>query len=163
VLYSAAIPAIYERVARDPRPDVRVLELPTGVRDGASSLGNFNARTQYFQTAHGKAIVGGYLSRVSPRRKAANRRSPVMNALMSYSEGRTPLVAEQQAARDGAEAFLARARLGYVIIDHTRASPALVAFATELLGLTELEREGPMVLYAPRPPAPPARSAQSDR
>ena len=83
VLYSAAIPSIYQRIASDPRPRIRVLELPTGVRDGTSSLGNFNARTQYFQTAHGKAIVGGYLSRVSPRRKAANRRMPVMNALMS--------------------------------------------------------------------------------
>jgi hypothetical protein len=159
-LYSASIPAIYRRIAEDPRPDVRVLELPTGLRDGASSLGNFNARTQYFQTAHGKAIVGGYLSRVSARRKAVNRRMPVLNALLSFSEGRIPLAAEEQAARDAADAFLTRARLGYVIIDHTSASPALVAFATEVLGLTELEREGPMVLYEPRTPSPPAHSGQ---
>ena len=27
----------------------RVLELPTGIRDGTSSLGNFGARSQYFR------------------------------------------------------------------------------------------------------------------
>ena len=58
---------------RDPRPQIRVLELPFGVRDGTSLDGQLHRRgTQYFQTAHGKAIIGGYLSRVSPR--AAARR-----------------------------------------------------------------------------------------
>jgi hypothetical protein len=66
-LYSAAIPSIYQIIAADPRP-VRVLQLPFGIRDGASSVGNFSARYQYYQTLHGKKLIGGYLSRISRRR-----------------------------------------------------------------------------------------------
>lgn len=156
-LYSASIPAIYGVVARDPRPDIRVLELPVGLRDGTTSIGDFTARTQFTQTAHGKAIVGGYLSRVSPKRRLQMRTVPVLNALTVLSE-RQELTPEQDAAARGrADAFLRRTRLAYVIIDEARATPELQAFATDLLGLTLLAREGPLALYAPRAVAPPAR------
>jgi hypothetical protein len=157
-LYSAGIPALYGTIAADPRPEVRVLELPVGLRDGTSSLGDFTARTQYFQTLHGKAIIGGYLSRVSPGRRLDARRAPVLNALMTLSEG-APLTAEQEtAARDRAEEFLRRSRLGYVVIDEARATPALIDFSIDVLGLTLLTREGPLALYVPTvragPPTP---------
>jgi hypothetical protein len=156
-LYSAAIPALYQTIAQDPRPQIRVLELPVGVRDGTSSMGNFTARTQYFQSAHGKAIIGGYLSRVSAKRRLDVSRAPVLNALFALSEGR-PLTPEQDAAaRERADEFLRRSRLGYVVIDETRASPELMAFATDLLGLSLVSREGPMSLYVPRVPPPPDR------
>jgi hypothetical protein len=156
-LYSAGVPAIYQTIARDPRPHVRVLELPVGLRDGTSSMGNFSARTQYFQTAHGKAIVGGYLSRVSPRRRLGASRAPVLSALFTLSEGRALSAEQEVAARAGVGGFLRRTRLGYVVIDETRASPGLVDFAVDLLGLTFVEREGPMALYVPREPPPPPR------
>jgi len=156
-LYSAGIPALYQTIARDPRPQIRVLELPVGVRDGTSSIGDFSARTQYFQSAHGKAIIGGYLSRVSPRRRLDVRRTPVLNALVALSEGQALTPEQGAAAHDRADEFLRRSRLGYVVIDETRASPALVGFATDLLGLTLVSREGPMSLYVPRVPPPPDR------
>jgi hypothetical protein len=156
-LYSAEIPALYRTIAADPRADIRVLELPFGVRDGTSSLGDFTARTQYFQTAHGKAILGGYLSRVSPLRRRQAREMPVLNAFITLSERRTLTEAQVFAAADKADEFLRRSRLGYVVIDETRASPALSTFAVGLLGLTLVEREGPMALYVPRAPSPPAR------
>jgi hypothetical protein len=157
LLYSAAIPAIYHIIAADPRPDVRVLELPAGLRDGTSSMGDFTPRTQYFQTAHGKGIIGGYLSRVSPQRRLAAKRAPVMGALFTLSEGR-PLSAERElVARAGADAFLRRTRLSYVVVDETRASPELIAFSVDLLGLTLVSREGPLALYVPQAPPPPRR------
>ena len=156
-LYSAGIPALYQTIARDPRPQIRVLELPVGVRDGTSSIGDFSARTQYFQSAHGKAIIGGYLSRVSPRRRLDVRRTPVLNALVALSEGQALTPELGAAAHDRADEFLRRSRLGYVVIDETRASPALIAFATDLLGLTLVSREGPMSLYVPKVPPPPDR------
>jgi hypothetical protein len=156
-LYSAGIPAIYQTIARDPRPQIRVLELPVGVRDGTSSIGDFSARTQYFQSAHGKAIIGGYLSRVSPRRRLAIRRAPVLNALFALSEGQALTPEQDAAAHLRADEFLRRSRLGYVVIDETRASPALIAFASDLLGLTLVSREGPMTLYVPRVLPPPDR------
>ena len=74
-------PAVYRHVAAAPE-DVRVLELPWGIRDGAVSVGNFTARSQFFQTAHGKKLIGGYLSRVSKRRIRDTRRDPMMDALI---------------------------------------------------------------------------------
>ena len=156
-LYSAEIPAIYRTIAADPRADIRVLELPFGLRDGTSSLGDFTARTQYFQTAHGKAILGGYLSRVSPQRRRQARETPVLSAFITLSERRPLTEAQAFAATEKADEFLRRTRLGYVVVDETRASPPLVGFAIDLLGLTLVEREGPMALYVPRAPSPPAR------
>ena len=63
-LYSAEIPEVYRIIARDPR-DVRVLELPFGIRSGEWSEGNFTAASQFYQTIHEKPLIGGYLSRIS--------------------------------------------------------------------------------------------------
>jgi hypothetical protein len=156
-LYSAAIPEIYQVIARDPRPDIRVLELPVGLRDGTTSIGDFTARTQFMQTAHGKAIVGGYLSRVSPRRRLQTRNTPVLNALMLLSERQALAPEQEAAARERAGAFLRRSRLAYVMVDETRATPELQAFAIDVLGLSLLAREGPLALYAPTAAAPPPR------
>jgi hypothetical protein len=81
VLALATVPRIYDHIAADPR-DVRVVGLPFGIRDGASSVGNFSALAQFYQTHHEKRLIGGYLSRVSKRRVAALRRSPVLDALL---------------------------------------------------------------------------------
>jgi hypothetical protein len=161
-LYSAEIPRLYDVVAADSRQDLRVLGLPFGVRDGASSLGNYSAESQFFQTHHGKAIVGGYLSRVSPHRKRLFQQLPVLNALMTLSEGK-PLSAEDEGrARAGVDRFLGRSHLGYVVIDHAQAPPELADFAIDLMGLRPIAREYPRVLYVPREvpwvEAPPVRA-----
>ena len=150
-LYSAEPPAIYQKIAADPRP-IRVLELPTGIRDGVSSMGNFSASTQFFQTMHGKGLVGGYLSRVSERRKSAYRRLPVMSALMKLSEGKRLSWREEARARENVDQFMARANIGYVIMNDNRVSPELRAFAIDLFGLTKTAESGAFALYEPRPP-----------
>ena len=75
-LYSAAVPAFYARIAQDPG-DATLLELPVGVRDGTSSVGNFTARSQFFQTVHGKPLIGGIVPRIEATdcRSAAGRLS----------------------------------------------------------------------------------------
>ena len=108
-LYSASVPRIYDVIAADPRP-IRVLELPYGVRDGLSSLGDFNASSQFHQTYHRKSIAGGYLSRVSAQRKASYRHLAVRSALITLSE-RQPLQPEQERrARAAAGSFLSLTR-----------------------------------------------------
>jgi hypothetical protein len=148
-LHAARIPGFYARIAADPRADVRVLELPFGVRDGTRSVGNFTARSQLFQTVHHKPLIGGYLSRVSPRRVDEIRRFRTLDALIALSEGRT-LPAEQLgelAAR--APGFVARAKLGYVVIDRRRASDELVRVAREVFRLELMDRDGALELYRP--------------
>lgn len=165
-LHDASIPAVYNVVASDPRQWVQLLELPTGVRDGTSSVGNFSARTQFFQTYHGKHVLGGYLSRVSGRRKQRNRQIPVMDAFMTLSEGRALPADRRRAAFNSREPFLDQAQLGYVVIDRARASAELRRFAVEVLDLVSLGESEGLELYCPRraaQPRPPSRSGRSRR
>jgi hypothetical protein len=148
-LYSAEIPLVYQTIAADPRP-IRVLELPFGIRDGLSSLGDFSASSQFFQTLHGKELLGGYLSRVEDPSKAFHRADPVLQALLDLSEHKALTAAQAQAAAADADAFIARARLGYVVMDDVRVDEPLRRFALDTLGLRETARTGAFVLYVPR-------------
>lgn len=148
-LYSAEIPSVFQTIAADPRP-VRVLNLPFGVRDGLSSLGNFNASSQYYQTLHGKRLIGGYLSRVSERNKEFHRRQPVLSSLMRLSEGLPLTDAQLARARRFAPRFMRSADVGYVVMD-PRAPANLRAFAIDLFNLEQIGESGGFVLYVPRP------------
>ena len=149
VLYSAVPPSIYARIASDPR-DVRVLELPFGIRDGLSSAGNFSAVSQFYQTFHQKPLIGGYLSRVSPSRVARARSMPTRRALLILSEGKELNPRELAEVEPRARTFTSRSRVGYVVIDRSRASPALVSFAIEMFDLEKLGEDGSRALYRPR-------------
>lgn len=147
-LYSAAIPRIYQRVAEDPR-NVTVLELPFGIRDGASSYGNFNARSQFFQTAHGKTLMGGYLSRVSQQRVDIMHQDPTLDALALLSEDKPLSPAQDRAFRASTASFIARERIGYVVVDRTRSPAALAQATIDAFRLTLVDRDGPFELYRP--------------
>jgi len=149
-LYAAAIPSFYTRIAADPRPEVRVLELPFGVRDGTRSVGNFTARSQFFQTFHRKPLIGGYLSRVSRRRVDEIRRVRTLDVLITLSEGRTLPDATVEELERRAASFLERAEVGYVVIDRTRASAELVRVAMRVFRLELVDRDGALELYKPQ-------------
>jgi hypothetical protein len=149
LLYSAAVPAVYDHVRNDPRP-VRILELPFGVRDGVTSEGDFSARYQFYQTAHGKRLMGGYLSRVSSRRFGEVKQSRTLTALIALSEGRDVPAAQLDALIDNAPDFVDRAQLGWVVIHPSRTPPALQDFAVRALSLERIAADGDAVLYRPR-------------
>jgi hypothetical protein len=134
VLALATVPRIYDRIASDPR-DMRVVGLPFGIRDGASSVGNFSALAQFYQTHHEKRLIGGYLSRVSRRRVAALRRFPVLDALLVLSEGRPLDESTRQRALESAGRFVERRSIGHVVIDTAHASSQLIEFAIEAFDL----------------------------
>jgi hypothetical protein len=147
-LYSAAVPDIYRVVAAEPG-DVRVLELPFGVRDGTLSIGNFSSRTQYFQTVHGKPILGGYLSRVMPGRLIETSRNEVLGALITLSEGK-PLTPEAEARLvEQGPTFARSTHLGFVVIDRARVSEASTALAIRAFQLRHVASDGAFELYRP--------------
>lgn len=149
-LYAATPPSIYGIIAADPRP-VRVLELPTGVRDGMSMIGDFAPKTQFFQTYHGKGLLGGYLSRVSGKTRAFYRRAPVISSLIEISEGRKLSPSHITRAMGLADDFMRNARVGYVVMHTDRTSDDLRDFATTLLGLTKVAEGDGYELYVPKP------------
>jgi len=146
-LYGAGIPKVYATIAADPRP-VSVLELPFGVRSGASSAGDFSAFTMLCQTAHGKPLLGGYLSRVSDETVALYRANPMTEALLQFSAGQTPTPEEAQAARGVRKGFLRDTRLGYVVIDTQRTSARAQRFVVHALRLEEIGQDPPYDLYS---------------
>lgn len=147
-LFSAAIPAVYAIVRDDPRP-VRIIELPFGVRDGVSSAGNFRPRYQFNQTLHGKRLIGGYLSRVSPRVRRDLERRPVLDALLRLSAGQTVPDDLRARAMAAAPEFTAHADIGWVLMREDLVSPELRALATTLFGLEFVAQEGTKQLYRP--------------
>ncbi len=147
-LYSAGMPEIYQRIAQDPRA-VSVLRLPTGVRDGLASLGNFTAHAQFFQTFHQKRLIGGYLSRTTPRRRESHISHPVLGPLVALSGGMLVTEAQRLGAQAAAAGFTREVDLGYVVIDHCEASLALEQFAVDVLQLTRVQGDADRSLYVP--------------
>jgi hypothetical protein len=147
-LYSASIPEVYDVIRRDPRP-VSVIELPFGIKDGLVDSGNFGPGAQYRQIAHGKRLIGGYLSRVSDRTRERYQTQPVTAALMTLSEGRALSAAERADAIAAVPAFEQAVELGYVVFNETRVSPELRAFALEAFALRERGRGDRFVVFEP--------------
>jgi hypothetical protein len=146
-LYSAATSPIFQTIAADPRP-VRVLDVPLGLRDGLSSLGDASAMSQFRQTVHGKPLVGGYLSRISDRTKELYLSKPVLRAILEFSEGRQPSADTLVAAAATAPAFLEESRIGYAVMDAGRVSPALQQFVASTLGFRRVAQDGAIELWA---------------
>ncbi len=158
-LYSAEISLIYDRIAADPR-NVRVLSLPFGVRDGTWATGNFRPRSLFHQTRHGKPMIGGYLSRISPTRVENMRRDfPTLGALIALSE-KAPIGPEVAATlRARGDRLVGQGNLGYVVIDSRHVPPDRAALVIETLKLRPVEQDRHLTLYVPagndvRPTAP---------
>ncbi len=149
-LYSAEISHVYLTIAQDPSP-VRVLSLPFGVRDGVSSVGNFRPQSQFDQTRHRKPLIGGYLSRISPRRVEKMRREyPTLAILMKMSEAMTLTDADVATLNELGERFVSRTRLGYVVIDQRFISMESRQAVIDAWHLIEIERDRHLSLYRPR-------------
>jgi hypothetical protein len=149
-LYSAEVPSLYAQIAADPGLGP-VLHLPFGVRDGTSSAGDFNARTMYFQTAHGKPLIGGYLSRVSRQRLREVRSEHVLDSLITLSEGRTlPLEDEHRLRRD-ARAFARRVGIAYVVVNRDEFPAAAASLVYQSFALELVAADAHFSLYRPAP------------
>ena len=148
-LHNAVVPAFYRTIADDPR-DVKVLHLPFGLRDGLSSTGDFSAYAQFLQTFHEKPLVGGYLSRLPRDGVRRYRRVPLFRTLFDLSERRPVEPGQLEKAIEQAHFDRAALQIGYVVVDTTRASPQLLAFARSALDLQWIATEQGQELYIVR-------------
>jgi hypothetical protein len=149
LLYAAEVPEVYRTIAADPR-DITVMQLPFGIRDGTSAIGNFNTAYQFYQTFHEKRLIGGYLSRISRRQMARQRQFPLVEAFAALSEGKTLPPERLAALRSRGPGFVRRAGIGYIVIDRSRASSDLIQFAITTLNLEKIQDGSPFELYRPR-------------
>jgi hypothetical protein len=101
-----------------------VLEIPLGVRDGFGERGAFDSRSLYYQTIHGKPIVGGFVARLSPALSTQYRESPALHTLLALSAGEPVDADVQRRSRDALIGFLESSNVRYVVVDmHTTRMP----------------------------------------
>lgn len=148
-LHPAHAPAFVEVIARDPAPR-RVMHLPFGLRDGMTSVGDYNAVSQFYQTVHEKPLLGGYLSRLRLRDVELYRGVPLLRVLLGLSEGAAVSSDEIDRALASAPRDRPRLNIGYVIVYGDRASPQLVSVAKSALDLEFVASEGDQQLYRAR-------------
>ncbi len=163
VLHSAAVPEVYQLI-RDQDVGGRLLELPSGIRDGTSSIGDFSASTAFYQTVHELPVIGGYVSRVSEWRKRENLKIPMLRAIFELSEGRELAPERADEARRSRQQFLERSCVRFVLMDKSRVSRKLRDFADEALRLSLVHEDDQRALYIPTDPPPcqaPPRLARS--
>ncbi|MGH9374457.1 MAG: hypothetical protein ACRD15_23310 [Vicinamibacterales bacterium] len=148
-IHNARVPAFYATIAADPR-DVRVLHLPFGLRDGLTSTGDFSAYAQFLQTFHEKPLIGGYLSRLPGGGVTRYRRIRLFRLLFDLSERRPVSPDRMESAIEQAHDEAPPLQIGYVVVDTTRASPQLIAFAKSALDLQRIATEQGQELYIVR-------------
>lgn len=144
-VYAAQPPPLYNVIARDAR-DVRVMELPFGVRDGTFSMGQYSASSQYYQTHHQKRLTGGYLSRV-PRSTRALYSGPFFRTVMDLSAGQSPDHAPRDVLIQRGRVRMTDLNIGYVVVDTQKTPKALVDLVSAAFDLQLETSNGPLDLY----------------
>ncbi len=109
------IPELYATVAADPRP-VSVLQLPLGWRNSFGVFGPEQTQLQFFQTGHGKPMLGGNISRAPDFKLEYFQRLPFFQALTDLEFGRTVTPETLAAAEAQAVDLMALYNVGYVVL-----------------------------------------------
>ena len=134
-LFAAHIPDSYRAIARDPDP-VTVLELPI-----SAAIPVY----QYYQTMHGKPLLGGYLNRLHPWYDDFAESFPTMRLLKD-----PPDVLDSAESSDGAD-FLRFFRVRYVIVHSRiagdRQSRKLAAFVRHAFPLQLMAEDDGTLFY----------------
>jgi hypothetical protein len=151
-LYAASVPRIYDIIAADPDESAAVLELPSGVRDGTSAVGDFSSGYQFYQTRHQKRLVGGYLSRVAPWRISKTREIPILEGLMLADAGVLPTSGQRRKYIASGRQLVQAIGIRYVVVDRRRASAAAEQLAIDAFSLAHVADADHKVLFRTCPP-----------
>jgi len=110
----AGIPGIYRQIAAEPG-NFAVMQLPLGWRNSFGVLGSEQTQLQYFQTALGKPIIGGNISRAPAFKMEYFGRIPLFKALTDLEMYKPVAPATDSAARDQAAALMALFDVRYIV------------------------------------------------
>jgi hypothetical protein len=110
----ARIPEVYQRIGAEPG-EFAVMQLPLGWRDSYGVLGSEQTNLQYFQTGHGKPIIGGNISRAPAEKMGYFARIPLFKALTDLELYRVVDPQTDAAARSGAGALMSLYDVRYFV------------------------------------------------
>lgn len=136
-------PPVYETLAS--LPDAGLLEVPFGIRDAFGEYGSFDPRALYYQSIHGKPIVGGYTARLSRTIIADYNETSVLNTLMRLSARNEPVDLPFDAGPRAAQ-FLKERGVRYVVVNTQKANPAVRQYVA-LMALQLIASDATHELY----------------
>ena len=148
-----SVPQLYYTL-RD-RPEAgAVVELPLGIRDGFGSRGNLHEMQFYYQTVHGRPLVGGYLSRLPRSVVTTYANDPLLNFLLDVSEpdGKIAVGTTLPSGRVVADSLRANG-IAFVVLDRAAAPARLTEYVKEM-GWNLVATEGDRSLYVVAPASP---------
>lgn len=114
-LSDARIPAVYAQIAADPRP-VSVLQIPLGWRNSFGVWGPEQTQLQYFQSGHGKPMLGGNISRAPDFKMDYFKRIPLFQALRNVQVNEPVDQALLDTAKAQAADLMYLYNTGYVLL-----------------------------------------------
>ena len=114
-LSDARIPAVYAQIAADSSPG-SVLQVPLGWRNSFGVLGPERTQLQYYQTSHGKPMLGGNISRAPDFKMDYFARIPFFAALTQIEFGESVDAATLDAARAQAADLMLLYDTDYVLL-----------------------------------------------
>ena len=110
----ATIPQVYRQIAGEPG-DFAIMQLPLGWRNSFGVLGSEQTNLQYFQTAHGKPMLGGNISRAPAYKMDYFARIPLFKALTDLEMYREVSPETDAAARKQAGDLMALYDVRYFV------------------------------------------------
>ncbi len=162
--FDLRVPALYERVAQEPG-DFALLELPLGWRNGARVAGKQDVlimQQLWYQTRHGKRVLGGNTSRNPEYKFQYFSEQPTLSRLIALTnaadlpqhDALRAALADQpvtDADREAARRWAAFTNIRYVMVHRDKLPPRRRRLRVDLLPLTLVAEDGPLALYRRRP------------
>lgn len=159
-LFDLRVPALYDRVAATPG-DFALLELPLGWRNGARVAGKQDIlimQQLWYQSAHGKRLLGGNTSRNPEFKFQYFSEDPTLARLIAQTNAadvpqhdalRAELAALPVTAADRTRAtdLAAFLNVRYVMVHRDRLPAETETLARALFPLTLVAEDGPLALY----------------
>jgi hypothetical protein len=136
--------SFYDQLRRRPEQGA-LLELPLGIRDGDGELGQLDERNLYFQTVHGRPLIGGFVARLPQDVRSSYTSDPLLVTLLQLSAGKPPVV--ESLTPRAVEASLAALSVTFVAVDHQTATAELIRFVAETMSLSLVASDGHVNLY----------------
>ncbi|MBI5876986.1 MAG: hypothetical protein HZB53_04985 [Chloroflexi bacterium] len=153
-LTDARVPDFYARLAQEPG-DFSILQLPLGWRNSFGTLGAEDTRVQYYQTVHGKHILGGNTSRNAPFKFDYYQSLPVVSSLLMIEDYKKAPDEQRAFDREYAAEFVRFFDLRYLVVhpavpgrkpyEDTR--QAALDYLLDVLPLEKVADTGDLLVY----------------